>query len=87
MTDSKYFVQYSICYWIIKTKDFGLANATLENSYVNILINDYNSTYMYVNNGTTPHSADNQTYITEYTGYNFTFNPTQAVYLVVVAHD
>ncbi|CDW73743.1 UNKNOWN [Stylonychia lemnae] len=83
-SSSSTFKKSNVCYYAIKPSDYGSASNI---SYLNIMINSYKNTYIYLNNGTSPNNAANQTTVDQYTGSNFTVGANQIYYMVVVAYD
>lgn len=80
-TGSK-FVQYSICYWNIKASDFSnrtTANANL--SSITVTINSFSNVYLYINNGTSPKTAANQTTVEAFSSMTYTFWSNQIIYI------
>eukprot|EP00347_Sterkiella_histriomuscorum_P021819 403332654 len=87
VTGSK-FVQYSICYWTLKASDLTAKTSLNSNaSKISVTINTMTNTYLYLNNGTSALKAANETSVSFYSGYQFTFNSDQTVYILAVAYD
>lgn len=73
-----------MCYYEIKADPSVVYN---ENLYIYIKVDSYTNTYIYINNGTSRHTAADQVTVGTNSGTEFWYKATTNVYMILVAYS
>jgi hypothetical protein len=81
------YLQYSICYWTIRSNWTAGGKTAPNNTFLEIRGNKLQGVSLYVNNGKTPNLATNETTVGTFSSTTLTYKGDQILYVVAISND